>query len=345
LGRHEEAEREYCRAIELDPHLPNPHYGLGNLLQYELMRYEEAEREYRRAIELDPQFAPAWGNLGDLLQERARYDEAAEAYRRAIGLDSKSPPWSRLGYLLDVHMGRSEEAEQAYREAIEQNPSDTASWNNLGTVLRDLERLVEAEQAYRQCLQLDPQSVYAWSNLGSLLQLSPGREREAGTALLRAFELDRDRTWDLEMFARVCHRLADSPDEAPAALELAQGAHQLAPDDPETQFLLARALTLTSNWPAAAALLEQLAATESTSYSTDFFRTVVKTGNLDGALTILEQNGANERWRPLYEALRAARAGTPRFLRTVAPEVRVAAIEILRDLDPNLFATGDGLDS
>ena len=47
------------------------------------------------------------------------------------------------------------------------------------------------------------------------------------------------------------------------------------------------------------------------------------------------------RWRPLYEALRAAREGTPDYLRTVAPEIRVAAMDILRNLDPNLFPDGE----
>jgi hypothetical protein len=66
----------------------------------------------------------------------------------------------------------------------------------------------------------------------------------------------------------------------------------------------------------------------------------VKTGHVDDAIAIPDRTGANERWRPLYEALKAARAGTPDYLRTVAPEVRMVATEILRELDPDLFPTG-----
>jgi hypothetical protein len=58
-------------------------------------------------------------------------------------------------------------------------------------------------------------------------------------------------------------------------------------------------------------------------------------------IVILERTGANERWRPLCEALQAARAGTPDYLRTVAPEVRIAATKILRNLDPSLFHDAD----
>ena len=103
------------------------------------------------------------------------------------------------------------------------------------------------------------------------------------------------------------------------------------------QFLLAKILLLSERWLEASELLEQLAADESAFFSTDFFLAVVRTNHLEEALAILERTGASERWRPLYEALRAARAGTPDYLRTVAPEVRMAALTILRDLTPELF--------
>ena len=63
----------------------------------------------------------------------------------------------------------------------------------------------------------------------------------------------------------------------------------------------------------------------------------MKAGHVNDVIEILERTGANERWRPLYEALRAVREGTPDYLRKVAPEVRVAAMGILRGLAPDLF--------
>ena len=54
---------------------------------------------------------------------------------------------------------------------------------------------------------------------------------------------------------------------------------------------------------------------------------------------MLEQAGAHESWRPLYEALRAAAEGSPKYLRRVAPEVRVVAEEILREIAPHLYET------
>lgn len=118
---------------------------------------------------------------------------------------------------------------------------------------------------------------------------------------------------------------------------MGQKVRKLAPHDSRIQFLLAKILLLSERWLEASELLEQLAADESAFFSTDFFLAVVRTNHLEEALAILERTGASERWRPLYEALRAARDGTPDYLRTVAPEVRMAALTILRDLTPELF--------
>ncbi len=314
--------------------------GLGNLLQGHLARYEEAERAYRRAIELEPQNPDPRYGLGKLLQERLkRYEEAAQAYRSAIDLDPKFPhAWNNLGYLLQAHLKRYEEAEQAYRRAIELDPQLPHPWNGLGNLLQDhLERYEEAEQAYRRAIELGPQLPHPWSNLGRLLERLSGRDQEAADSFLRAFELDSSRSWDLDQFLRACDRLVESGSDLAEVLKRAQRAHQLAPDHTGTQFLAGRILTLIGKWPEASQILETVAAKESADFSIPFFRTVVEKGHLDEAIAILERTGAKEWWRPIYEALGAARAGTPDQLRTVAPEIRMVATRILREIASSLF--------
>ena len=84
-------------------------------------------------------------------------------------------------------------------------------------------------------------------------------------------------------------------------------------------------------------LLEQLAEGDGEFFSTGLFRAVVETGHLADAVAILERTGADQRWRPHYEALRAAGAGSPDYLNRVAPEVRTVAMKILREISPGLF--------
>jgi len=342
LEQYEEAATAYRHAIELDPQFRAPWNGLANLFQYHLGRFADAEQAYRRAIGIAP-YARDWNNLAALLQNHlGRYPEAEQAYRRAIELDAEyAYPWNGLGVLLQYHLNRYGEAEQAYRHAIDLDPRYAGPWNNLGNLLQDhLKRYDEAEQAYHHAINLDPYSPYPWSNLGRLFDQLSGPNQDAAAAHLRAFELAPERSWDFDRFLQTCNSLAESPQELPALLPLARKARELAPNRPATQFLLARILTALGNWPEASQLLEQLAANESAFFSNDFFRTALKTGHLDGVIVILERTGAAERWRPLYEALRAARAGTPDYLRTVAPEVRITATDILRGIDPDLFPNG-----
>jgi hypothetical protein len=84
-------------------------------------------------------------------------------------------------------------------------------------------------------------------------------------------------------------------------------------------------------------MLEALASGESGSVSPVLLRAIVKTGHVGEAIEIFERTGADERWRPAHEALKAVQAGTPDYLRRVAPEVREVAIEILREINPELF--------
>jgi len=53
---------------------------------YYLGRYDDAEEHYRRAIELQPDHAVHWGNLGDDLLKLERDEEARDAYRQAAKL-------------------------------------------------------------------------------------------------------------------------------------------------------------------------------------------------------------------------------------------------------------------
>jgi Flp pilus assembly protein TadD len=119
LGRYDEAEAAYRRAMELDPKDARPWFDLGNLLQDHLGRYDEAEAAYRRVMELDPKDARPWNNLGNLLQDHlGRYDEAEAAYRRAMDLDPADPfPVANLARLL-ARQDQGESASEVFRQVI-----------------------------------------------------------------------------------------------------------------------------------------------------------------------------------------------------------------------------------
>src|SRR5437016_4528143 len=81
------SEKEFRRAIELDPNYPTAHQWFGNDLLVPLKRFDEALVELKRAEELDP-LSPIIGtNLGDTLLNARRYDEAIAQYKRVLALD------------------------------------------------------------------------------------------------------------------------------------------------------------------------------------------------------------------------------------------------------------------
>ncbi|MDC1117274.1 sulfotransferase, partial [Luminiphilus sp.] len=85
LGRLDEAELSYRRAIALKPDYAEAHCNLGNTLK-ELGRLDEAEASYRQAIAVKPDFAEAYSNLGNTLIEIGGLDEAIASYSEAIAL-------------------------------------------------------------------------------------------------------------------------------------------------------------------------------------------------------------------------------------------------------------------
>lgn len=240
LGRYDEAEEAYRRAIELDADYARPWFGLGSLLRDPLGRYDEAEAAYRRATGLDPAYALPWYNLGNLLQVHlGRYDEAEAAYRRATELDpAYALPWNNLGSLLQYHLGRYEDAEAAYRHAIELDAAYARPWYGLGNLLQNhLERYDEAEAAYRRAIDLDPDHAFPWNNLGHLLQYRLGRYDEAEAAYRRAIERSADPMLRNSLAWHLCEHGA--PETLTEACALAREAVAGGPEDPDARHTLA----------------------------------------------------------------------------------------------------------
>ncbi len=80
------------KAQSLDPTLAEPHTTLGLALFLFDYDFVAAEREYKRAIELNPNYATAHQWYGELLSCEGRFDEASSELRRALDLEPLSLP-------------------------------------------------------------------------------------------------------------------------------------------------------------------------------------------------------------------------------------------------------------
>ncbi|HJY86840.1 MAG TPA: protein kinase [Candidatus Acidoferrales bacterium] len=107
------AEKEFQRALELNPNYANAHYFYGWTCLIPLGRLDQALREMKRAQELDPLSPIINTNLGETLIDARQYDAAIEQLRKAIALDPHfGPPHGRLARALQ-QKGR-------YTEAVEE---------------------------------------------------------------------------------------------------------------------------------------------------------------------------------------------------------------------------------
>ncbi|MEP6703271.1 MAG: tetratricopeptide repeat protein [Acidobacteriota bacterium] len=88
------AKAAALKALELDPTLGEAHAVLGNVAMYFEWDWTTSEREYKRAIELNPNYATAHHWYGESLAAVGRFEESYAEYARAKELDPLSLPIS-----------------------------------------------------------------------------------------------------------------------------------------------------------------------------------------------------------------------------------------------------------
>jgi TolB-like protein/DNA-binding winged helix-turn-helix (wHTH) protein/Tfp pilus assembly protein PilF len=143
------ARQEAERALELDDSLAEPHASLAWVNFNYDWDFAAAEREFRRAITLNPGYATAHQWYANLLCILGRFDEASVEIGRALELDPLSrvinneAGWP-LGYL-----GRHEEAVAQYRRAMELDPLYPTPHLPTGLEFEEMGRYEDAIAEYR----------------------------------------------------------------------------------------------------------------------------------------------------------------------------------------------------
>ena len=87
-----EAEKEFHRALELNPNNAQAHQWYGNLLLGPQGRHGEAISELQRAVELDPLSLVMNNDLGYAYFLAGQYDSAFQQYQKVLAMDSTFLP-------------------------------------------------------------------------------------------------------------------------------------------------------------------------------------------------------------------------------------------------------------
>jgi TolB-like protein/DNA-binding winged helix-turn-helix (wHTH) protein/Flp pilus assembly protein TadD len=117
------AEREYRRALELNPSDARTHHWYAGYLMY-MGRFEDGISEARRARDLDPLSLPLNNALAGRLLVASRYDEALAQVQKTLELDPNfAPAHQTLGWAY-LHRGKREEAILEFRKALQLSGTD-----------------------------------------------------------------------------------------------------------------------------------------------------------------------------------------------------------------------------
>ena len=158
-------------SVAAEPGREEGWYDLGRALMHE-GDFVQAERDFRKALEIDPRLARAFDNLGLSLEGQNRTDEALEAYRGAIAAQEKAPhaseqPLLNLGTLL-ITKNRAAEAVEPLRKAVELAPSSSRCHEELARAYRETHQEELARAEMERAVALEPANPRFHYQLGQM---------------------------------------------------------------------------------------------------------------------------------------------------------------------------------
>ena len=165
------------RAIAIDGQLAEPHATLGAVNEY-LWNWMEAEREYKRAVELNPNYATAFHWYGNFLRDTGRFDEAALMIRRAHELDPLSSIISNNIASSYQTLNDHNASIESSLKLIELDPNFSAAYESLGLSYIKLGRNAEGISALEKAVELSDRAGPKLADLGYGYAVT-GKRKEA----------------------------------------------------------------------------------------------------------------------------------------------------------------------
>lgn len=181
------------------------------IAQFSAGEVSEARAKFEAILIADPDYALAWNNQGSL----------------------------------ELSQNRIEVADSLFIRAAEANAAYGAPWFNRARIREALGDLVTAEEFYRQSISAEPAFGYSYNNLGYLL-MDQDRLQEAGEVLQEGRSAIGSEDESAAYLARTSGRLALQEGDGPAALQFFSQARAGLPAEagPELDALEAQARAL-----------------------------------------------------------------------------------------------------
>ncbi|MDQ3665478.1 MAG: protein kinase [Acidobacteriota bacterium] len=159
--------KTYARkAIELDPTLAEPHASLGLVTWFLDWKKDEAEKEFKRAIELNPNYPTAHHWYSRHLRGVGRSDEGFKEIKRAEELDPLSLIFINNVAESYVDHGDLDSADKEFQRMMELDPNFWAAYQTLVWIKVKQEKYEEALAAAQKSIELSNRSNAALGQLG-----------------------------------------------------------------------------------------------------------------------------------------------------------------------------------
>ncbi len=150
-GRHNEAIREFDKAIDVDPGSARAYNGKGVSCD-KLRDFERAVRSYDMALKIDPSIDYIHNNLGYSYLLQGNYDAAIASFKKALALDGNN---SRTNNNLGLAYAMNGQYDDAFRQ-FQQSGDKAQAHYNLAGIYYEKGRFEEAKKEYRHVLNLNP---------------------------------------------------------------------------------------------------------------------------------------------------------------------------------------------
>jgi tetratricopeptide (TPR) repeat protein len=180
------AEREFHRALELNPNYAATHFEYGRALAHE-RRFVEAINEEKRAVELDPLSLPNNRALGAAFYYARQYDQAIEQGRKTLELDPNfTQAHTDLG--LDyIQKSMFQESIAETEKALAISPGNSAALLDIGYAYAVAGRKAEAQKVLDQLNERSKQK-YISPRLMARLYVGLGEKDKAFAYLERSYK-------------------------------------------------------------------------------------------------------------------------------------------------------------
>ena len=154
------------KALEIDDTLAEAHTSLAYIKTMYDWDWSGAEREYQRAIALNPAYATAHQWHGSALREIGRLEEAIAEAKTALELDPLSLPANRESELESFYARQYDQAIEQDRKTLELDPNFTPALDDLGLAYVEKSMYKEGIAEFEKELAISPGNALALSDLG-----------------------------------------------------------------------------------------------------------------------------------------------------------------------------------